>query len=330
MDLITSQVKNLYEQYPYPYTEVKTELLRDLYTLVYFTFSESEIEESTYARYQFFDGGCGSGQRILGLASEFPEATFTCVDMTEHSLRIARAQAEKFNVHNITFKQDNLVDLQEKGQYDVVTSVGVIHHLSEPEKGLLNLSRLVKDDGVIIIHVYHTLGEHNRMLMREVAMTLQGDASMEAGIAIMRTLGQSLPANQYGTYGYNANLTENDHIAKDADVFLHPRVFTYLFREGIDLFRGTDMDWVAVNTVNTLDGSHFLSSSVAPEPYAIDPAELLKDPQLAELYNKLPLPDKFKVLECLLKPTSFSLVAGKRAGLGKIGPRLRNNLVWLQ
>jgi SAM-dependent methyltransferase len=330
MDSITNSVKSLYEKYPYPYTGVKDELLIDLSTLVYYIFYESETDSGEDCRLSFFDAGCGAGQRVLGLASEFPNSKFRCVDLCEHSLKIAGEQAKKHGIANITFQQDNLMELKEKGQYDVVTSVGVLHHTSDPARALSNISKLLKEDGIIIIHVYHEIGEYDRMLKREVARTLMGEGSIDEGIRVMKDLGYTLPSEQYGHYGYNPNLTDNDNTSKDADVFIHPRVFTYRFEEAIDLFRSTEMEWAAINSINTLQGSHFISSTVPVEPYSLDPATLLKTDHLIDLYKKLPLMDKLKILECITKPTSVSVVAGKRPGLSKVGKRLENNLIWLK
>lgn len=329
MDTITEKVKELYEKYPYPYTEVKTELLNDLLLMIYYIFTESGIQHDIYSKYSFFDAGCGSGQRILGVASEFPASHFTCVDICGHSLELAKKQAQKNGIKNVTFRQANLMEFDENEKYDIVTSVGVIHHLNDPEKGLSTISRLLADEGILIVLIYHTYGEYDRMLKRRIVQILNRNGSIDNGKRIMNEIGYTLPKNQYGAYGYNSNLTENDNISKDLDVYYHPRVFTYTFETGIELFKKTAVDWVAINSVNSLSGSFFISSSQPVEPYALNPAEYLKTDYLLSIYNELPLMDKFGILESLIRPTAFSLVAGKKASLVKIGNRLKNNLVWL-
>lgn len=329
MDSITQSVKELYESYPYPYSGVKGELLNDLLTLLYCLFNESGIGLKDISKYTFFDAGCGSGQRILGVAKQFPNAKFTGVDLCEHSLNIAKEQAKSQGINNITFRQANLMELNENDRYDVVTSVGVIHHISNPKTALVNIAKLIKDDGILIIHVYHTIGEYERMLKRTIARTLQGDQPLDTGIRIMKEMGYTLPIHQYGLYGYNLNLTEDDVSSKDADVYLHPQVFTYLFEEGIELFQGTSLDWMAVNSINSLKGSYFISTSDPIESYSLNPADCLKTDYLLSLYQRLPMLERLRIIECLTQPTAFSMVAGKKAGLSKIGSRLRNQIVWL-
>ena len=330
MDVLTQSVKNLYEKHPYPYAGVKDQLLEDMQLLIHYIFFEGGIQKSDYSTYSFFDAGCGAGQRVLGLARELSGATFNCVDLCEHSLKIAGEQAKKHGVKNVSFRHANLVELEEEGRYDVVTSLGVIHHTSKPEKSLQNISRLIKDDGLLIIWVYHPYGEYDRMLKRDVVMSLQGDAPVETGIKIMKELGYTLPVDQYGSHGYHENLTPEDITSKDADVFLHPIVFTYRFEDGVELFKNTDLDWMAVHSINSLKGSSLISSSLPVEPYAFDPAEYLKTEYLRERYKLLPLRDKLRIIESLIEPTAFSVVAGKQGGLSKLGQRLKNNIFWLK
>ncbi len=329
MDAVTRAVKEMYESHPYPYTAIKPEPLKDLYILLHMLFAEGGIDDSDIAAYSFFDGGCGSGQRILGVASELPTAHFTAVDMTEASLEVAREQAAYLGVTNITFKQDNLLELADTGTYDVVTSVGVIHHLSDPARGVRNLSGRVAESGVLILHLYHTLGEHRRMLQRELTRALTHNEDLDFGIRMMKDLGFSLPLEQYGSNGYNNNLTEADHLAKDIDVYLHPVVATYRFAEMAALFRSSGLDWLAINSVNTGGRSWFVSASCPVEPLAFDPASCLPTQQLMAAYGDLSAEDRLRIIELLLEPTSFSLVAGRNQALEKIGPRLHCNLLRL-
>jgi methylase of polypeptide subunit release factors len=78
--------------------------------LLHYIFFEGGIDPAQSSGYRFFDAGCGSGQRVLGMAKEFPGASFTGVDLCEHSLSIAKAQPKKHNINNITFRQANLTD----------------------------------------------------------------------------------------------------------------------------------------------------------------------------------------------------------------------------
>jgi len=329
MDTITCQVNALYEKFPYPYSAVKSDLLTDLHVLVHILLAEAGIDEDEISRYSFFDAGCGSGQRILGLASQFPGARFTCIDMTEASLNIARGQAEKHGIKNVTFRKQNILELVEQANYDIVTSMGVIHHLSDPVRGVRNLVSLLAEDGILIVHIYHTLGEHRRLLLRELNRTLVQAESLEYGIKIMRDLGLSLSQEYYGKYGYNQDLSDLDHISKDVDVYLHPRVFTYRFAEGVDLFRSSGLDWVAINSVNTPSDSYFVSASSPLEPFAFNPFETLSTDRLRSAYEGLGVEDKLKVIELLLEPTAFSLVAGRNKALDKVGSRIHHNLIRL-
>jgi hypothetical protein len=187
----------------------------------------------------------------------------------------------------------------------------------------------VAESGILILHVYHSLGEHKRMLQRELAQMLAGGEDLDYGIGVVRDLGFSLPLEYYGKNGYNANLTDSDQVAKDIDVYLHPRVFTYRFAEGIELLKSSGLDWVAINSVNTPSDSYFVSATCPPDMLAFDPMKSLTTDRLRASYARLTLEKRLRTIELLLEPTSFSMIAGRDAALRKIGPRLRDNLVRL-
>ena len=46
--------------------------------------------------------------------------------------------------------------------------MGVLHHLSDPNKGLQILSKMLNKDGMIFLYLYGKLGGHKRMLNKEL------------------------------------------------------------------------------------------------------------------------------------------------------------------
>jgi hypothetical protein len=95
------------------------------------------------------------------------------------------------------------------------------------------------------------------------------------------------------------------------------------------LFNVTHLDWAALHSINTQTSSHLVSTSFPVEPYAFNPADHLKTDFLLSLYRELPNPDKLRIIESLTKPTAFTMVAGKRAALSKVGKRIKNGLFWI-
>lgn len=90
--------------------------------------------------------GCGSGALLHRLSELAPEAKLTGVDLGESVKRARdllgfRAKIEKGDIT----ERDNLKD--RFGQFDRVYSIGVLHHLKEPEKGVETLIEMTRPGG---------------------------------------------------------------------------------------------------------------------------------------------------------------------------------------
>ena len=93
------------------------------------------------------DVGTGPGHFIEGLQKVFPEADFTGVDPDENSLDEARvnhpyANFEKMGGEALTFDDDS---------FDIATISMALHHLTDVQKTLSEMKRVVKSDGWIIV-----------------------------------------------------------------------------------------------------------------------------------------------------------------------------------
>ena len=97
-------VRAMYSKWPYPSRIVGKDLIYDLANLF-----QVLLPREMLRGVDILDAGCGSGHRLVGFAKRFPEAQFTGIDMTEHSLEIARQLASEHNVKNIRFLRQNLL-----------------------------------------------------------------------------------------------------------------------------------------------------------------------------------------------------------------------------
>lgn len=69
------------------------------------------------------DLGTGSGAIALSLAKELPKANVTAVDMHSNALNVAKKNAAKNNISNVSFVQSNWFEsLDDSLQYDLIAS----------------------------------------------------------------------------------------------------------------------------------------------------------------------------------------------------------------
>jgi 2-polyprenyl-3-methyl-5-hydroxy-6-metoxy-1,4-benzoquinol methylase len=323
-DQQTQDVKELYEKFPYPSAIVDDSLLVDLANVVGFLLPEDDL-----CGWKVLDAGCGTGQRLLGLAGNYPEAQFKGIDIAAASLEVATQLARKHGISNVTFGQENLLEVAMEECFDLIVSTGVLHHLTDPQAGLNNLCRLLRDDGLILLWLYHSFGEFERLLHRELVLTLLGEKKndLQEGINILEELKLSLWMEKYGINIASSLKSETSHLATDVDAFLHPVVNTYRFSEALELFSQANVDWVAVNGINAPGKSQLIDLEQVSEDlyFCVKDEELFASAVLIEKYKRLGKTEKLKAIELILRPTGFTVLAGRGASFKKLGSRIEAN-----
>ena len=321
-----ADVRAMYESYPYPSPVVSDALIYDLATGFHFLFVDDQLEGK-----RVLDVGCGSGHRLIGTAKRYPKAEFTGVDMTMASLDTARQLAEKNEVGNVQLMHADLLELNFPEPFDIVISTGVIHHLAAPAVGLKSVFSQLSHDGVFIGWFYHALGEHQRLVDRELYLTLAGGVGkpIEEGLKLLKELELSLPASQYGVNSAQAEGAVSQ-ANLDVDAYMHPIVHAYRFDEIVELFQATDADWTAINGINMLNESKLLDLSEVDESRLrfanLKVEDIFSSPVLAELFKSLSPREKLRAIELKLKPNGFTIVAGREDSYRKLAPRIAGSL----
>jgi SAM-dependent methyltransferase len=325
----TEDVRALYSKYPYPSPIVGTTLSYDIASLFSILCRGDELNQK-----KVLDAGCGTGQRMLGFAKRYPKAIFQGIDMTEASLEVAASLARKHGITNATFASANILELDLQERFDFIISTGVVHHLEDPPRGLRNLCRHLSGEGVICIWHYHPFGEFERLLGRELLLTLWGEerSNLARGRRIMEKLGLSLVPQQYGESATQGD-SDLSPLSISADAFMHPIVNAYRFEEAMTMFRECAVDWVAINGINT-KGSMKLVDLAQVEEYGralcIQDPELFEEESLLSRYRALSKIDRLKIIELMTKPTGFTLLAGRKDSFRKLGKRIEGNLISIE
>lgn len=119
-----------------------------------FLFNEwiSPVRLDDFRGKDVLEGGCGGGQHTSFMA---PYAkSITAVDL--NTCDLARRRNSSFN--NVTFVEADIACVDLAKQFDIVISIGVIHHTDDPDRTFLNLYKHCKDGGRIIIWTYSAEG----------------------------------------------------------------------------------------------------------------------------------------------------------------------------
>ena len=108
----------------------------------------------------FLDVGCGMGRNSYWPLS-YDAAAGVAIDVDRRSLASARRTLAKFP--NATVHAMSAYDIEYRDHFDIVFSIGVIHHLEFPERALQAMVAAAKPGGRVLIWVYGL--ENNRWIV---------------------------------------------------------------------------------------------------------------------------------------------------------------------
>jgi SAM-dependent methyltransferase len=126
------------------------------------------LDEAIPEDARVLDLGCGTGQMTLFLANG--RRLVVGADLTRASLALAADAARRFGVERAFFVETDLrrPGLAE-GRFEVVLSLGVLHHTPDPRAAFASLARLARPDGVIVVGLYNVFARLPHRLRRLLA-----------------------------------------------------------------------------------------------------------------------------------------------------------------
>ncbi|MDA0307014.1 MAG: tetratricopeptide repeat protein [Proteobacteria bacterium] len=117
--------------------------------------------------------GCGSGQHVVQVARSHPNARILALDLSTSSLAYAVRMCEQLGVASVRFLQADILNLGAIDErFNMIQSVGVLHHMKDPVLGWANVAALLKPGGVFKAGLY---SERGRQQIRHCSNIIAGD-----------------------------------------------------------------------------------------------------------------------------------------------------------
>ena len=181
--------------------------------------------------WRILDAGCGTGVSTDYLCHLNPGAAVLAVDISAGALEVARERTRRSGaakaVRDLRIEQRSLLDLAGEGPFDYINSVGVLHHLREPEAGLQALAGLLRPGGLLHLFLYADGGRWEiHRTQRALARLAVG--SGDEGLRLGRQLLVELPeGNRLRQHHERRWIVDTAADANFADMYLHPQETSY-------------------------------------------------------------------------------------------------------
>jgi tetratricopeptide (TPR) repeat protein/2-polyprenyl-3-methyl-5-hydroxy-6-metoxy-1,4-benzoquinol methylase len=169
---VSEQVRGQYEQNPYPRwvklpkhenaLYFNDELRRSLPFGPFTPLPDDRAPEALIA-------GCGTGSQSIATARRFRGIRVLAIDLSLSSISYAKRKTQEQGISNIEYAQADILELGDIARtFDIIESVGVLHHLADPFAGWRTLLSLLRPGGFMYLGFYSELARRHVVKAREI------------------------------------------------------------------------------------------------------------------------------------------------------------------
>src|SRR5208283_3528876 len=162
---VSEEVRDLYEQNPYPRwvklpirdqaRRFNDELRRTLPFAQFTPMPDDSAPEALVA-------GCGTGKHSINTGQRFRGIRVLAVDLSLNSISYARRKTQELGMMNIEYAQADILKLGNIARtFDIIESVGVLHHLADPFAGWRTLLTRLRPGGFMRLGFYSEIARRD-------------------------------------------------------------------------------------------------------------------------------------------------------------------------
>jgi SAM-dependent methyltransferase len=230
---VSQAVQKLYDTYPFPPDPLLDEIppgynWRWQWQASH-NFCLGQMADRSDVR--ILDAGCGTGVSTEYLVHLNPQANVVAIDISAGTLAVAKERCRRSGAERVEFHHLSLFDVDRlPGQFDLINSVGVLHHTADPKGGIQALAKKLAPGGLLHIFVYGEVGRWEISLMQKAIAMLQGDqkGNYTDGVKVGREIFANLPeTNRLVTREKSRWSLENHRDECFADMYVHPQEIDY-------------------------------------------------------------------------------------------------------
>ncbi|MFZ9216622.1 MAG: class I SAM-dependent methyltransferase [Vulcanococcus sp.] len=223
---------------------------------------------------RILDAGCGTGVSTDYLAHLNPGAEILAVDISPGTLEVARERCRRSGAleqAQLRIENRSLLELQGEGPFDYINSVGVLHHLREPEAGLRALADLLKPGALLHLFLYADGGRWE-IHRTQRALTAMGVGTGAEGLKLGRQLFAELPEhNRLRRHHEQRWALDCAADANFADMYLHPQETSYNLQRLMAFVASADLSFAGFSNPEIWDPARLLQGELLERAQALPP-----------------------------------------------------------
>jgi tetratricopeptide (TPR) repeat protein/2-polyprenyl-3-methyl-5-hydroxy-6-metoxy-1,4-benzoquinol methylase len=188
---VSQEVRSQYEQNPYPRwvrrptpehaLPFNEELRRAMPFARFEPLASDEAPEALVA-------GCGTGSHSILTARRFRGVRVLAIDLSLSSISYAKRKTQEMGITNIEYAQADILKIGGITRtFDVIESVGVLHHLADPLAGWRTLVSRLRPGGFMFLGFYSEIARSSEAMARDI---IERDAYSSSPDEIRRFRGE--------------------------------------------------------------------------------------------------------------------------------------------
>jgi Tfp pilus assembly protein PilF/SAM-dependent methyltransferase len=257
-DSVSKKVRDQYEDNPYPRWKYCYQYMPENFI----TILNNEIEpnkvkyDNKFIKPEVLIAGCGTGNHLIH-ASKYKNAKITGIDLSLSSLAYAKRKIEELSLNNIDIIHADILDLKNLNkEFDIIESVGTIHHMKDPVEGLKILLQILKPHGYLKIGLYSELARDYVVKSRELIKKKQFNNNIEDIRECRKLIFNEKDNSIIQNITKRADFYSTSNVR---DLIFHVQEHRFTIPEISKIIKNLDLEFLGFN--NSLIKSKFLKSN---------------------------------------------------------------------
>lgn len=177
------KVKDFYKNIPFNYTDDTSVYINSItnsnqileYIDLHNLLRKRNLFSTSNEIKNVLEAGCGTGWLTNSIAYYYKKK-IKSIDFTDKAVETAKTVSEILNLEP-KYETVDIFDYEDSSTYDLVISMGVLHHTYDCKKAFKKISKFVKDKGYLYVGLYHLYGRRPMLKLLQGYAYWHGDKS---------------------------------------------------------------------------------------------------------------------------------------------------------